>query len=81
MSELYKIQEIISPTAVLLHIPKICKIYPVFHVSLIELFVKGNKNMDLKAVMKTSKQIENAPEYVVDKVIVYEKTTGEFYTS
>jgi hypothetical protein len=49
--------------------PKRWKIHPVFHVSLIEPFVKGNRDVDLNAILKTSDPIENAPEYDVDKVI------------
>jgi hypothetical protein len=38
----FEILDIIPPTAVRIHLPKMWKIYPVFHVSLIELFVKSN---------------------------------------
>jgi hypothetical protein len=65
----YEILDIISPTAVRLHLPKTWKIHPVFHVSLIEPFVKGNRDVDLNAVLKTSDPIENATEYDVDKVM------------
>jgi hypothetical protein len=65
----FEILDIISPTAVLLHLPKTWKIHPFFHVSLIEPFVKGNRDVNLNAVLKTSDAIENAPEYDVDKVM------------
>jgi hypothetical protein len=65
----FEILDIISPIAVRRRLPNIWKIYPVFHVSLIELFVKGNQDVDLNAVLKTSNPIENAPEYDVDKVM------------
>jgi hypothetical protein len=65
----YEILDIISPTAVRLRLPKTWKIHPVFHVTLIELFVEGNRDVDLNAVLKTSDPIENAPEYDVDKVM------------
>jgi hypothetical protein len=69
MYGLYEILDIISPTAVRLCLPKTWKIYPGFHISLIEPFVKGNRDVDLNAVLKTSDPIENAPEYDVDKVM------------
>jgi hypothetical protein len=65
----YEILDSISPTAVRLRLPKMWKIHPVFHVSLIEPFVKGNRDVDLNAVLKTSDPIGNAAEYDVDKVM------------
>jgi hypothetical protein len=55
--------------AVRLRLPKTWKIHPVFHVSLIEPFVKGNRDVDLNAILKSSNPIENTPEYEVDKVM------------
>jgi hypothetical protein len=40
-----------------------------FHVSLIEPFVKGNRDVDFNAVLKPSNPIENAPDYDVNKVM------------
>jgi hypothetical protein len=65
----FEILDIISPTAVRLCLPKTWKIYSVLHVSLIEPFVKGNRDVDLNAVLKTSDPIESAPEYNIDKVM------------
>jgi hypothetical protein len=65
----FEILDIISPMAVHLRVPKTWKIDPVFHVSFIEPFLKGNRDVDLIAVLKTSDYIENAPEYDVDKVM------------
>jgi hypothetical protein len=65
----FEIQDIISPNAGRLRLPKMWKIHPVFHVSLIELFVKGNQDVVLNAVRKTSDPIDNAPEYDVDIVM------------
>jgi hypothetical protein len=65
----FEILDIISLTAVRLHLPKTWKIYPVFHVSLIEPFVKGNRDVDLNTILKTSDPIENIPEYDIDKVM------------
>jgi hypothetical protein len=66
---LFEILDIISFTAVRLRLPTTWKIHPVFHVSLIEPFVKGNWDLDLNAILKTSDPIENAPEDDVDKVM------------
>jgi hypothetical protein len=65
----FEIQDIISPTAVHLRFPKTWKIHPVFYVSLIEPFVKGNRDVDLNAILKTSDPITNAPDYDEDKVM------------
>jgi hypothetical protein len=65
----FEILDIISPTALPLHLPKILKIHPVFHASLIEPFVNGNRDVDLNAVLKTSDLITNAGEYDIDKVM------------
>jgi hypothetical protein len=65
----FEILDIISPTEVSLRLPKTWKIHPVFHVSLIEHFVKRNRNVDLHTVLTTSEPIANTPEYDVDKVI------------
>jgi hypothetical protein len=65
----YEILDIISPTAVRLRLPKTWIIHPVFHLSRIEPFVKGNRDVDLNAVLKSSDPIENAPKYDVDKVM------------
>jgi hypothetical protein len=54
----FEILDIISPTGVRLRVPKTWKIHPVFHVSLIELFVKGNRDVDLNAILKTSDPFE-----------------------
>jgi hypothetical protein len=48
---------------------KTCKIHPVFHVSVIEPFVKYNRVVESNAVQKTSDPIENGHEYEVNKVI------------
>jgi hypothetical protein len=73
----FEILDIISPTAVHLRLPKTWKIHPVFHVSLIEPFVKGNRDVDLNAVLKTSDSIKNAPEYDIDKVMGSTKKDGK----
>jgi hypothetical protein len=65
----FEILDIFSPTAVRFPLPKTWKIHSVFHVSLIQPFVKGNRDVDLNAVLKTSDPIGNAPEYDIDKVM------------
>jgi hypothetical protein len=55
--------------AVRIQLPKTWKIHPVFHILLIEPFVKGNWDVDLNAVLKSVDPIEHAPEYVEGKVM------------
>jgi hypothetical protein len=65
----FDILDIISPPAVRLRLPKTWQIYPVCHIYLIEPFIKGNRDVDLNAILKMSDPIENAPDYDVDKVM------------
>jgi hypothetical protein len=55
-------------------------IHPVFYVSLIETFVKGNQNVDLNAVLKTSDPIKNMPGYDIGKVMGSTEKDGRVYT-
>jgi hypothetical protein len=69
MYRLLEILDIISPTAVYFCLPNTLKIFPVFYVSLIDPFIKGNWDVDLNAILKTSYPNKNTPEYDVDKVM------------
>jgi hypothetical protein len=73
----FEILDFIYLMAVRLHLPKTWKIHQVFHVSLIEPFVKGNGDVDPNAVLKTSDPIENSPEYDIDKVIGSKNKDGK----
>jgi hypothetical protein len=80
MYGLYDTPDITSPIAIRLHPPKMSKIQLVFYISLIELDVRGNRGIDLNAVLKISDSIENAYESVDDKVLGSSETAGRFYT-
>jgi hypothetical protein len=80
MYGLYEILDIFSPMAVCLRLPTMWNIHLVFHVSLIEAFVKGNKNVYLNAMLKTFHPMENAPKYDVDKVMGSRDKIEGFYT-
>jgi hypothetical protein len=54
----FEILNIISPTAARLYLPKLWKIHPAFHVSLIEPFVMGNGDIDLHATQKPPTQLK-----------------------
>jgi hypothetical protein len=73
----FEILDIIYPMLVRLRLPKISKIYLVFHVSLIEPFVEGNRDVDLNAILKTSEPIEHAPEYDIDNIMGSTETDGK----
>jgi hypothetical protein len=45
------------------------KIHPVFYGSLIELFFKCIRDLDLNAVLNTSDPIENTCDFGLDKVM------------
>jgi hypothetical protein len=65
----FEIQDMISKHAVRLTLPKTWKIHPVFHVSLLEQFVQGNRAVDIQEVLKTSDPIEVDGEYDVAEVM------------
>jgi hypothetical protein len=69
MYRLNEILDIVSPMAVHLRLPKTWKIQLVVQFSLINLFVTGNRDVDLNTVLKTSDCIDNIPKYDVDTVI------------
>jgi hypothetical protein len=73
----FEILDIISPMAGCFCLANTWKIHPVFHVSLIVLFVKGNRDVDLNAILKISDPIENAPEYEVDTVMASTEKDGK----
>jgi hypothetical protein len=59
----------LSTTTACLRLPKIWKIHPIIHVSLIEPFVNGNPYFNLNTVLKTSDVIKITLKYDIDKVI------------
>jgi hypothetical protein len=64
----FEIVDIILPMPVGLCLPKSWKIHQVFHISIVEPFVKGNRDVNLNAVINTSDPIESPPDYDIDKV-------------
>jgi hypothetical protein len=65
----YELLDNISPMARRPHLPKMENIHVGFDVPLIELFVKGTRDMDFNTILKNSHSIENAPDYDVHIVI------------
>jgi hypothetical protein len=65
----FEILEIISPAPISRCLSKIWEIQLVFHVGLIEPFVKGNRDINLNPVLKTSDANENGRDYDIDKVL------------
>jgi hypothetical protein len=47
----FEILELISPTAIRLRLPKTWKIHPIFHVSLIEPFITGGKEVNIDEIL------------------------------
>lgn len=72
----FKIQKVISPTAVRLTLPKSWRIHNTFHVSLIEPYRAGNQALpDPDQVLREAVAIE-AEEYVMDKIMDSLETQG-----
>ena len=55
----FEVNGIISATAVRLKLPKSWKIHNVFHVSLLEPFVQGNREVNLRQVLQHADPIQN----------------------
>jgi hypothetical protein len=70
--------EIISNTAVRLNLPTKWKIHKVFHVSLLELFVQRNREVNLEKVLGTTDLIEANNEYHVEEVMASLEKKGKF---
>jgi hypothetical protein len=65
----FEIAEIISKSAVCLNRPTKWKVHKVFHVSLLESFVQGNREMNLEKVLDTADPIQADDEYHVEEVM------------
>jgi hypothetical protein len=61
--------ECLSGTAVRLNLPANWKIHKVFHISLLEPFVQGNREVNLEKVFDAADPIEADDEYYVEEVI------------
>ena len=74
----FRIEEVVSNTAIRLSLPKTWKIHKVFHVSLVEPFIQGNREINMDEVLKNSDPIETEEEYDVDDVMdSIEKKNGQ----
>jgi hypothetical protein len=73
----FEILELISQTAIRLRLPKTWKIHPIFHVSLIEPFITGGKEVNIDEILRSAEPVENAPEYDVHKIMGSSKKNGK----
>jgi hypothetical protein len=55
--------------ALRLNLPMKWKTHKVFHISLLELFIQGNRELDLEKVLDAGDVIEADNEYHVEEVI------------
>jgi hypothetical protein len=65
----FEITEVISETAMRLNLPVKWKIHKVFHVSLLEPFIQGNREVNLEKVLDAADPIEADDEYHVEEVM------------
>jgi hypothetical protein len=65
----FKITQVITDTAVRLNLETKLTIHKVFHVSLLEPFIQGSQDVNLKKVLDTADPIEANDEYHVEEVI------------
>jgi hypothetical protein len=73
----FEILESISPTAIRLRLPKTWKIDPIFHVSLIEPFITGGKEVNIDEILQSAAPVESAPEYDVDRIMGSSEKNGK----
>jgi hypothetical protein len=66
---LFEITEVILETAMRLNLPVKWKIHKVFHVSLLEPFIQGNREVNLEKVLDAADPIEDDDEYHVEEVM------------
>jgi hypothetical protein len=65
----FEITEVLSGTGVRLDLPAKWKIHKVFHVSMLEPFIHGNREVILEKVLDAADPIETDDEYQVEEVI------------
>jgi hypothetical protein len=65
----FEITEVLSSTALRLNLPAKWKIYKVFHISLVEPFVQGNREVNLENILDAVEPIEEDDEYHMEEVI------------
>jgi hypothetical protein len=67
----FQIEQIVSPLAVKLTLPRKWKIHNVFHTSLVEPFLTSNQRAapDPARVLREADDIENSEEYDIDEVM------------
>jgi hypothetical protein len=66
----FQVEQVISPQAVKLTLPRKWKIHDVFHVSLIEPYRVGTRRApDPSQILREAHDIENSEEYDVDEVM------------
>jgi hypothetical protein len=73
----FEITEVLSGTAVRLNLPAKWKIHKVFHVSLLEPFIQGNREVNLEKVLDAADPIEADDEYHVEEVISSMESRGK----
>jgi hypothetical protein len=66
---LFEITELITDKAVRLNLPPKSKIHKVFHISLLEPFVQGSREMNPEKVLDAADPIEADEEYHVQQVM------------
>jgi hypothetical protein len=65
----FEITEVISETAMRLNLPVKWKIHKVFHISLLEPVIQGNREVNLEKVLDAADLIEADDEYHVEEVM------------
>jgi hypothetical protein len=73
----FEIAEVLSGKAERLNLPAKWKIHKVFHVSLLETFVQGNREANLEKVLDTADPIEADDGYHVEEVITSMESRGK----
>jgi hypothetical protein len=73
----FEITEVISETVMHLNLQVKWKIHKVFHVSLLEPFIQGNREVNLKKVLDAADRIEADDEYHIEELMGGVKKKGK----
>jgi hypothetical protein len=74
---LFEITEVLSSMAVRLHLPAKWNIHMVFHVSVLEPFVQGHREVIIQNGLEAADPIEADDEYQVEEVISSMESRGK----
>ena len=66
----FRVEKVVSPSAVQLTLPQRWRVHPVFHVSLLEPFVAGSRpSPDFERILREVSDLEEEEEYDIEEIM------------